>query len=367
MNPPISYIQKLLVTAAFASLSLNAQPRTGARQLPDAPARDLVQRVCGATCHGPEIIVGKGMGRDQWLATVNSMVSRGAKIADSEFPQVLDYLVTNFPVRAANPGPPRPGGGGLTPGADDHHVVDPTASARGKTVYIAECITCHGVKARGGDGPQGGADLVRSLVVLKDRYGSTVSAFLTKGHFMQSGRPSSGLTSEQTLDLAHYLHDKVGDTLRSGPYNKILNVLTGDAKAGAQYFHGAGGCNQCHSVTGDLKGIGGKYDPPTLQAKFLFPRVVGFGRRPGGAGLSTAKPVTVTVTPANSPAVNGVLDRLDDFNVSLKDSEGEYRSFKRTKDLKVEKHDPYQVHADLLDVYTDKNMHDIVAYLEGLK
>ena len=49
-------------------------------------------------------------GRDQWLATVNSMVSRGAKIPESEFIQVLDYLVTNFPPRAVGP-PPRTGGG----------------------------------------------------------------------------------------------------------------------------------------------------------------------------------------------------------------------------------------------------------------
>ena len=362
--------KQLLVTIGLTSMCLHAQPPRaggGARQLPEAPSRDLVQRVCGSTCHGPEIVIGRGMGRDQWLATVNSMVSRGAKIPESEFGQVLDYLVTNFPPRASGP-PPRTGGG-LTAGADDNHVVDSTASARGKTIYIAECITCHGVKARGTDGPNPGADLVRSLVVLKDRYGSTINPFLKKGHPMQSGNPSAGLNPAQVTDLAHFLHDKVGDTLRSGPYNKILNVLTGNAKDGAAYFNGDGGCNKCHSPQGDLKGVGAKYDPPTLQAKFLFPRVVGFGRRPGGGGGGgfTSKPVTVTVTSANGQSVSGVLDKLDDFNVSLRDSEGEYRSFKIVKSMKVVKNDPYQAHVDLLDKYTDKNMHDIVAYLESLK
>jgi len=31
------------------------------------------------------------------------------------------------------------------------------------------------------------------------------------------------------------------------------------------------------------------------------------------------------------------------------------------------KNDPYQAHEQLLDRITDKNMHDVVAYLEGLK
>jgi hypothetical protein len=77
--------------------------------------------------------------------------------------------------------------------------------------------------------------------------------------------------------------------------------------------------------------------------------------------------VTVTVTPASGAPVNGTLVHIDDFNVALRDGAGEYRSFKRTPDLKVVKHDPAQAHHELLDKYTDKNIHDMVAYLETLK
>jgi hypothetical protein len=83
--------------------------------------------------------------------------------------------------------------------------------------------------------------------------------------------------------------------------------------------------------------------------------------------VSSAKPVTVTVTPPSGVAVTGVLIALDDFNVSLRDGSGDYKSWKRVPGLKVEKHDPYQAHIDLLDRYTDKNIHDVVAYLETLK
>jgi hypothetical protein len=107
-------------------------------------------------------------------------------------------------------------------------------------------------------------------------------------------------------------------------------------------------------------------DPPALQQRFLFPGGGGRGGR-GGRGAPAANPVTVTVTPATGAPITGVLLQLDDFNVALRDSAGEYRSFKRTSALKVVKNDPVQAHHDLLDKYTDKNMHDIVAYLETLK
>jgi hypothetical protein len=75
----------------------------------------------------------------------------------------------------------------------------------------------------------------------------------------------------------------------------------------------------------------------------------------------------MTVTPPSGPTVSGTLVRIDDFDVSLRDGSGEYRSWKRTRDLKIERNDPYAAHVDLLDKYTDKNIHDIVAYLESLK
>jgi len=283
-------------------------------------------------------------------------------------------VVTGISTRGDRPGSNAPratgrGPGPLGAGAADSHVVDDAGAERGKSVYIAECITCHGVKARGGDSSlprnQQGADLIRSLIVLRDRYGSGIGPFLAKGHPLQSGRPASALKAEQVADLAHFLHQKVYNTLRTGSELQIQNVLTGDPKAGAAYFNGAGKCNTCHSPTGDLKGIGRKYDPPTIQSKFLFPRSVGFGRR--GAAPVRAKPVTVTITQSNGEMVEGVLQTLDDFNVALRDAQGNYRSFKITPDMKVVKHDPYAMHIALLDQYTDKDMHDIVAYLESLK
>lgn len=382
----VRILAALALSAMFAATVPAQTSGAGGRsgpQLPEGAGRDVTHKVCGATCHGPEIIMGKGRTRDQWTAVVNAMVGRGAKASEAELVQIAEYLSWHFGpntvVTAASRRDNRPGAGAprasgrgpgpLGAGAADSHVVDDAGAERGKSVYIAECITCHGVKARGGDSSlprkQRGADLIRSLIVLRDRYGNGIGPFLAKGHPLQSGRPASSLKIEQVADLAHFLHQNLYNTLRSGPELQIQNVLTGDPKAGAAYFNGAGKCNTCHSPTGDLKGIGRKYDPPTLQSKVLFPRTVGFGR--GRAAPVTAKPVTVTVTQSNGEVVEGVLDTLDDFNVSLRDSQGNYRSFKITPSLKVVKHDPYAMHVALLDQYTDKDMHDIVAYLESLK
>jgi mono/diheme cytochrome c family protein len=373
----------LAITVMWPGL-LAAQGRPGAgsaRQLPEGTGRDVTQKVCGATCHGAEMMMNRGRSREQWTAVTNEMVSRGAKATPAELAEIVEYLSSNFgpgysPASApgARPGAPPPttghGPGPLGAGAADSHVVDERAADRGRTVYIAECITCHGNKGRGGNenlpANQRGPDLVRSLIVLHDRYASQIGPFLAKGHPLQSGRPSRSLTTAQVGDVAHFLHRLVYNTLRSGPELKVQNVLTGDPKAGAVYFNGAGKCSTCHSPTGDLAHVGSKYDPPTLQTKFLFPRTVGFGRRGRGAPAAN-KPVTVTVTSADGETVDGVLDTLDDFYVSLRDKEGEYRSFKITPSVKVVKHDPYEMHVTLLDQYTDKNIHDVVAYLESLK
>jgi hypothetical protein len=73
------------------------------------------------------------------------------------------------------------------------------------------------------------------------------------------------------------------------------------------------------------------------------------------------------VTPASGEPVSGTLERIDDFSVSLRDASGEYRSWKRSPDLRVDIIDPYASHNELLDQYTDSDMHNVVAYLETLK
>ena len=251
----------------------------------------------------------------------------------------------------------------LRSGPNEQHKVDDAAADRGRLVWAAECIGCHGTYARGDDD---GPNLIQSVLVLRDRYASEIGPFLAKGHPMQSGKPSSGLSEAQVSDLAHFIHQRVFDTLRGSPIFQVQDVLTGDPNAGKAFFHGEGGCTKCHSATGDLADVGARHNPATLQTRFLFPQARGRGRSFLSRG-SEPKKARVTVTAASGPAVSGELVHLDDFNVALRDEAGVYRSFKRTPGLKVVKDDPYAAHIAFLDRITDKQMHDTVAYLETLR
>jgi hypothetical protein len=141
-------------------------------------------------------------------------------------------------------------------------------------------------------------------------------------------------------------------------------VLTGDPKAGAEYFNGAGKCTACHSPTRDLAGLATKYETVDIQQRMLFP---GGGRGGRRGAPPAASAVRVTVTPQGGAPVAGVLVYMDDFVVTLQDSAGVSRTFKRVPSLTIEKTDPLDAHHALLETITDKNIHDLVAYLDTLR
>ena len=256
------------------------------------------------------------------------------------------------------------GGGGGTAGPADKPLIDFAGAERGKEVWIAECISCHGAQARGTDN---GPNLIRSVLMLRDRYGNEIGPFLKKGHPMQSGKPATSLTDAQITDISHFLRKQLNDSLRGSPLFTVQDIRTGDAKAGAEFFAGAGKCTTCHSPTGDLAGLSAKYETVDIQQRMLFPGGGRGGRGGRRGGPPPASAVRVTVTPQGAAPVSGVLVFMDDFVVSLQDSTGAYHSFKRSPSLKIEKTDPLAAHNALLDTITDKNIHDLVAYLETLK
>ena len=245
--------------------------------------------------------------------------------------------------------------------------VDQASADRGAQLFAQSCSQCHGADARGTDK---GPDLIRSLVVLHDRaqqlHGSEMAAVLKK-----PPTHNFDLTADQLADLSQFLTFEVNKILRSGYSNQPTNMLSGDSKAGEAFFNGAGGCNQCHSPTGDLAGIANRYDPPTLQQLFVFPQA-GIGGGRGGAppgttpGANRPRP-QVTVTLPSGKAVKGALVRVDDFNVSLVDGSGVRQTFTRVPAMIVEITDPYAAHIALLDKYTEADMHNLTAYLETLK
>lgn len=143
---------------------------------------------------------------------------------------------------------------------------DKEAVERGHQLLIAQCGFCHGSNARGASG---GPDLTRSPLVQEDEGGKQLGEFLKVGR-PDRNMPPFELTDQEVSDLATYLHSTITAAINRGDY-KILDILVGDPKAGEAFFHGAGKCSSCHSPAGDLKGIGAKYDPVTLQGRIVMP------------------------------------------------------------------------------------------------
>jgi cytochrome c oxidase cbb3-type subunit 3 len=244
-------------------------------------------------------------------------------------------------------------------------VTDQAAVDRGKALLVEQCGFCHGANARGGSG---GPDLTRSVVVQEDEGGKQLGAFLRVGR-PDRGMPKFDLPDAQMSDLAAFLHSAIYLNANRRLY-KILDIVVGDPQAGQAYFSGAGRCSGCHSPTGDLKGVGAKYEPTVLQGRLLVPR-----GRPGGSGPPSGPlymektAIKVTVTLPSGESATGGLVRLTDFDVILYDAAaGRVRSFLRNGDVpKVVVTDPLQAHVDHLTKWTDTEMHNMTAYLASLK
>jgi cytochrome c oxidase cbb3-type subunit 3 len=258
--------------------------------------------------------------------------------------------------------------GGFVPG-QQRPAGDPAQIARGKTLYGIGCTGCHGADLRGGD--LGGPNLLRSQVALSDQDSELILPII-QGSRQSSGMPKIDISPEDGKAVAAYIRSIVATIGRQGTPPSVglaaPSVLVGNASEGQAYF--AARCSSCHSVTGDLQGIAARIpDPKALQNAWVSGG--GRGGRGGRGGASPDSPSARTITVAVTlpgEAVEGRLVRIDDFLVTVGLADGTTRTFARRGDVpKVDVRDPMKAHKDLLSVYTDKDMHDVTAYLVTLK
>ena len=237
--------------------------------------------------------------------------------------------------------------------------------ARGKSLYDANCASCHAADLRGVLEKKG-PNLLRSTETFSDKDGELISASLAKHS------PVVNLPQTDTSAIAGYIHSiqstmgAQGSPPGRNPVGLTYNVLVGDPKAGEAAFGKL--CSSCHSVTGDLKGIGAKYDDPkTLQNNWVSGSAGGGGRGRGGAGGGQQ----ATVTLANGQKLEGRLVRKDDFLVVLMLADGTRKSVARDNGVpQVDVKDPQEAHKKMILVMDDpdnKNMHDVTAFLATIK
>jgi cytochrome c oxidase cbb3-type subunit III len=232
-------------------------------------------------------------------------------------------------------------------------VSDPTSVKRGKPLFVTSCGPCHAANATG---TPKAPNLIRSTIVRHDKDGSAIASVI-KSDVSHMTTPAANLAPEQMRDVVSFIRDLVQtyDKSSSDPMPAdypVTLLLTGNAEAGRAWFDGAGTCSTCHSITGDLAGIAGKYSPVDLQARFMMPR--------------TTKPKTATVTLSSGERVTGVLLAQNTYDVSVRTADGKTQSWPADS-VRVDVTDPLQAHRDLLPKYTDADMHNMFAYLWTLK
>ena len=86
------------MTRPFLSLLLALLPAFAADdnpQLPDAPGKATVLKVCGA-CHGAEIVLGHPHSEEGWNSIVVDMIQRGAEGTDDQYDEIVKYLTKNI-------------------------------------------------------------------------------------------------------------------------------------------------------------------------------------------------------------------------------------------------------------------------------
>jgi cytochrome c oxidase cbb3-type subunit 3 len=302
------------------------------------------------------------------LATVRDEVKGMRKVLVASVLGAVTVLASHLMAQG------RGGNPGVFP-AQQRPAGDPAVIERGKNIYVTTCSACHGPDLRGGT--TGGPNLLRSQVVLSDQHGELILP-IVHGARAERGMPALPLPDPDVIAVAEYIHSVAATSRNQGapPPTEAPppNAIVGDAKSGEAYFKTK--CSSCHSPTGDLQGIGSRVpEGKALQNTWVTGMAAG-GRR-GGGGRGSAAPgpptpdpraIIATITLPGGETVQGPVVRMDNFLITVRQADGSQRTIRRVGDApKVELKDPLAGHKALLGQLTDKDMHDVTAYLAGLK
>ena len=225
------------------------------------------------------------------------------------------------------------------------------ATPRGKPLFARNCSFCHGRDAAGGES---GPNLTRSRLVMWDVRGDKVRAVIHDGRPEKGMPPFPRLTIPQVNDLIAFIRNQAKQ-LSAKPGGRrgveVADLQTGNVDAGKAYFNGPGKCSSCHSPTGDLAGIATRHEGLELEMQMLYPQ--------------NAK-AKVTVTTTSGETLTGTLTYKDEFHIAMTDAAGWYHSWP-VDAVQYKIDSPLDAHIDQFEKYTDKDIHNLMAYLQTLR
>ena len=220
---------------------------------------------------------------------------------------------------------------------------------RGQALFQTNCAGCHGANAGGGMGP----NLLASSLVRHDVKGNDISKVLEVGR-LEKGMPAfPQLLGPKASDIAAFVHARIDASMRASALGASAfggQLAVGDAAAGKVYFQAH--CASCHDPNGSFKGIAKRYDPSELQSLMLAPKT---GKPTGSAALP------------NGQTMAGEILHADEFGFTLRAADGTVRTFDTQGGSRLNADDPLRAHRELLPMYTNKDIHDVFAYLQTLQ
>jgi putative heme-binding domain-containing protein len=218
----------------------------------------------------------------------------------------------------------------------------------GAFTFRVYCSECHGLKGRGGRGPDlaGGrfthgdtdADLAR--VISKGVPGTGMPAF---------GEDLPDVAVRQLVAFVKSLHAGTG-----------IVQITGNVERGRELFWGKGNCGSCHMVSGrggrlgpELTRIGAQRSVAYLRESIVNPSA---DIAEGYQG--------VRIVPRGGQAITGIRKNEDNFTIQVFDTSENYHSFRKA-DLET-----FEELRDSLmpsSALTPAEVDDVVAYLDSLR
>lgn len=244
---------------------------------------------------------------------------------------------------------------------------DAKAAKAGEYEFRINCALCHGLGARGGGR---GPDLTRAQkkhahndaemfqIISNGIPGTAMPANGTNGQGV-------GMTDEEIWQIITYIRSQE---------TKSSAQAAGDAAHGKELFFGDGNCSLCHMVSGkggrlgpDLTGVAGSRTHEAIIDSIRNP-----SRRLAWGLTEATKEFpqeyeSVTAVTADGKEIKGVTLNEDSFSVQIMDA-GEHvhllekdklKSFRKSRDSAMPKYD--------VDVLSDKDVDDIIAFLASVE
>lgn len=245
--------------------------------------------------------------------------------------------------------------------AQDLASLSASDIAHGKRLYEGRCARCHGLQGGGGEGPL----LARPYLSYARDDATLVAA-------IQSGIPNTAMIGDWSLsDLEAR---QIAAYVRSLGRIAAAPPPPGDPSRGERLFRDKGACGACHGTNAAGTALG-----PSLtqigarrNAEFIRQSIVDPGAAlPMGSGLYPPGfreylPVEAVQRPG-ARTVRGYRVNESTFVILVRDESGAVHSFDKSQLDQLVKRFGQSLMPSYHDVFTDREVDDLIAYLITLR